>query len=136
MMFQSKKNNSLMSGMTGMKIPRTAQDTIPFWEVYENGIFLVGEEKYTLIFSFENLDYSLLRESEQNDIYTNYQALLNALPTDVHYQEFIMNSTINADQLRKAMIPQERRYAEMVGSCLRPVYFRARVLGQSGEVRG
>lgn len=113
MIFQSKKNNSLMSGMTGMKIPRTAQDTIPFLEVYENGIFLVGEEKYTLIFSFENLDYSLLRESEQNDIYTNYQALLNALPTDVHYQEFIMNSTINADQLRKAMIPKDRRYAEL-----------------------
>lgn len=100
-----------MSG--GMKIPRTAQDTIPFWEVYENGIFLVGEEKYTLIFSFENLDYSLLRESEQNDIYESYQTLLNALPSDVHYQEFIMNSTINAEQLRKTMIPKDRMYQEL-----------------------
>ena len=49
MIFQRKKGNSLMSGITGMKIPRTAQDTVPFWEVYENGIFLVGEEEYTLI---------------------------------------------------------------------------------------
>ena len=57
----------------GMKIPKSAQDTIPFWEVYENGLFLVGEDRYTLIFSFDNLDYSLLRESEQMDIYNGYQ---------------------------------------------------------------
>ena len=105
-MIFKKKNNSLFSD--GMKIPKTAQDTIPFWEVYENGIFLVGEEKYTLIFSFENLDYKLLRDNEQLDIYEGYQKLLNILPTDVHYQEFIMNSEINATQLRKAMIPEKR----------------------------
>ena len=63
MIFKKKNNNSLFSN--GMKIPKTAQDTIPFWEVYENGIFLVGEDRYTLIFSFENLDYSLLRDKEK-----------------------------------------------------------------------
>lgn len=68
MIFQKKKNNdSLFSG--GMQIPKTAQDTIPFWECYENGLFLVGKERYTLIFAFENLDYSLLRETEQQDTY-------------------------------------------------------------------
>ena len=106
MIFKKKNNNSLFSN--GMKIPKTAQDTIPFWEVYENGIFLVGEDRYTLIFSFENLDYSLLRDKEKEDIYEGYQKLLNALPTDVHYQEFIMNSAINSEQLRKAMIPGNR----------------------------
>ncbi len=106
-----KKTKSLFSN--GMKIPKTAQDTIPFMECYENGLFLVGEERYTLIFAFENLDYSLLRESEQQETYEAYQKLLNALPTDIQYQEFIMNSSINADKLRKAMIPPERRYGEL-----------------------
>ena len=106
-LFKKKsKSNSLFS--EGMKIPKTAQDTIPFWEVYENGIFLVGEDKYSLIFSFENLDYKLLRDREQEEIYQNYEKLLNALPTDIHYQEFIMNSAINAEQLHKAMIPEQR----------------------------
>lgn len=67
MIFSKKKFSSLFS--KGMVIPKTAQDTIPFYEVYENGIFLVGEDRYTLIFSFENLDYSLLRENEQMDTY-------------------------------------------------------------------
>lgn len=111
MLFKKKKSDSLLSN--GMKIPKTAQDTIPFWEVYENGIFLVGEDQYTLIFSFENIDYSLLRETEQTDIYKNYQKLLNALPTDIHYQEFIMNSSINAEQLKAAMIPKERKYGDL-----------------------
>ncbi len=106
-----KKTKSLFS--KGMKIPKTAQDTIPFMECYENGLFLVGEERYTLIFAFENLDYSLLRESEQQETYEAYQKLLNALPTDIQSQEFIMNSSINADKLRKAMIPPERRYDEL-----------------------
>lgn len=103
---KKNKNNSLFS--EGMKIPKTAQDTIPFYEVYENGIFLVGENKYTLLFSFENLDYKLLRDKEQEEIYGNYEKLLNALPTDIHYQEFIMNSSINTEQLHRAMIPENR----------------------------
>ena len=111
MIFTKKKSNSLFSN--GMQVPKSAQDTIPFLEVYENGLFLVGEDRYTLIFSFENLDYSLLREVEQHDTYEEYQKLLNALPTDIQYQEFIMNSSINADQLRKAMIPKERKFGEL-----------------------
>ena len=47
MIFSKKKISSLFS--KGMVIPKTAQDTIPFYEVYENGIFLVGEDRYTLM---------------------------------------------------------------------------------------
>ncbi len=110
-LFRKKQKTQMFD--KGMKIPKSAQDTIPFYEVYENGIFLVGEEQYTLIFSFDNLDYSLLRESEQHEIYDGYQKLLNSLPTDISYQEFIMNSSINTEQLRKAIIPRERRYGKL-----------------------
>ena len=112
-LLKTKKEKSKPLFDNGMKIPKSAQDTIPFWEVYENGLFLVGEDRYTLIFSFDNLDYSLLRESEQMDIYNGYQKLLNALPTDITYQEFIMNSSINSEQLRKAILPRERRYGRL-----------------------
>ena len=66
-----------------MAIPKTAQDTIPFVEAYDNGLFLVDEDTYTLIFAFENIDYSLLRDEEQYDCYEKYQKLLNALPPDI-----------------------------------------------------
>ena len=93
-----------------MTIPKTAQDTIPFVEAYDNGLFLVDEDTYTLIFAFENIDYSLLRDEEQYDCYEKYQKLLNALPTDISYQEFIMNSNLNLKKLEKVLSPKTTEY--------------------------
>lgn len=87
------------------ELPKTAQDTIPFIEAYDNGLFLVDEDKYTLIFGFKNIDYSLIRDSEQVDIYNKYIRLLNSLPSDVEYQEFVMNTEIDTAMLEKALIP-------------------------------
>lgn len=39
-------------------MPKSAQDTIPFYEVYDNGLFLTGVNTFTLIFAFSNIDYS------------------------------------------------------------------------------
>ena len=84
-----------------VELPKTAQDTIPF----DNGLFLVDEDKYTLIFGFENIDYSLIRDNEQLEIYNKYIRLLNSLPPDVEYQEFIMNTEIDTAMLERALIP-------------------------------
>ena len=88
-----------------VELPKTAQDSIPFIEAYDNGLLLVDEEKYTLIFTFENIDYALIRDSEQTEVYEKYIALLNSLPPDIEYQEFIMNTEIDVSMLEKALIP-------------------------------
>lgn len=95
-----------------VQLPKTAQDTIPFIEAYDNGLFLVDENKYTLIFAFENIDYLLIRDSEQLETYNRYMKLLNALPSDIQYQEFIMNTEIDLETLRKAVIPKnDKRFS-------------------------
>ena len=91
------------------ELPKTAQDTIPFIEAYDNGLFLVDENKYTIIFAFEDIDYILIRDSEQEDVYQKYIKLLNSLPTHVQYQEFIMNTEIDVEVLRKAIVPDEAK---------------------------
>ena len=88
-----------------VEIPKTAQDSIPFIEAYDNDLFLVDEEKYTLIFAFENIDYSLIRDNEQIEVYNKYVSLLNNLPPDIEYQEFIMNTEIDISMLEKTLIP-------------------------------
>ena len=92
---------------TTTQLPKTAQDTIPFIEAYDNGLFLVDENKYTLIFAFENIDYVLIRDKEQTDSYNKYMKLLNSLPSDINYQEFMMNTEVDVDVLKKAVIPPE-----------------------------
>ncbi len=95
-----------------VQLPKTAQNTIPFIEAYDNGLFLVDENKYTLIFAFENIDYLLIRDSEQLETYNRYMKLLNALPSDIQYQEFIMNTEIDLETIRKVVIPQnDRRFS-------------------------
>lgn len=85
-------------------MPKSAQDTIPFYEVYDNGLFLTGVNTFTLIFAFSNIDYSLLRDREQEETYQRYQRLLNALPVEINFQEFIMNSSVNTAKLRNILI--------------------------------
>ena len=101
----SKKDKSPFKTTT--QLPKTAQDTIPFIEAYDNGLFLVDENKYTLIFAFENIDYVLIRDKEQTESYNKYMKLLNSLPSDINYQEFMMNTEVDVDVLKKAVIPPE-----------------------------
>lgn len=114
-LFKKKKESNPLNFSFEKKvnIPKTAQDTIPFIEAYDNGIFLVDENKYTLLFTFENLDYSLLREEEQQELIHDYEKLMNGLPTDVSYQEFIMNRSINEEKLRAALAVKNNRFEEL-----------------------
>lgn len=89
----SKKQNNIFGNIKA-KVPKTAQDTIPFIEAYENGLFLTGENTYTLIFAYNNIDYFLFRDDEKEDIYEKYMRLLNTLPSDIEYQEFTMNTEV------------------------------------------
>ena len=85
--------------------PKTAQDTIPFDEVYENGLFRI-EDKFSILFIFENLDYKVMRDNEKDLFYQKYQHFLNTLPQNIQYQEFIMNYPTDRQMLTETMIPK------------------------------
>ena len=105
-MFFWKKNkiNKKFLGAKTVSIPNTAQKTIPFQEAYENGLFLNYDGSYSLIFSFENIDYSLYRDEEKQEIYKKYTQLINTIPTDIHFQEFLMNTDIDTGTLTETLL--------------------------------
>lgn len=84
--------------------PVSAQDTIPFDEVYENGVFRLGET-FSLIFKFENIDYKIMRDNEKDEFYRKYTHFLDTIPQNINYQEFIMNYPIDKNKLSQAMLP-------------------------------
>lgn len=96
--------------------PQSAQDTIPFDEVYENGLFRSGET-FSLIFQIENIDYKIMRENEKNSFYSRYQHFLNTLPQSINYQEFIMNHPVDRQFLTRTLIPSPKNQ-----KCHRDVY--------------
>lgn len=97
------------------KQPKTAQETIPFDEVYENGIFRVGNT-YSLPFRINNIDYRMMRETEKDSVYNYYQKLLTSLPAEIGYQEFLMNTNYDFEELRKVLIPQKGKYEAIYNS--------------------
>ena len=88
-MMRNRKNERFL-GKKKAVLPRTAQSTIPFKEAYENGLFLNYDGSYSIIFSFENIDYALFRDEEKKEIYEKYTHFLNSIPPDVQFQEFIL----------------------------------------------
>jgi len=83
----------------------SAQDTIPFDEVYENGLFRSGET-FSILFMFDNIDYKVMREQEKDSFYEKYMHFLNTLPQEVQYQELILNYPTNREMLEEAIIPK------------------------------
>ena len=109
----NNKQNKRFLGAKKTVIPKTAQKTIPFQEAYENGLFLNYDGSYSLIFSFENIDYSLFRDEEKQEIYKKYTHLINSFSPDVNVQEFIMNTDIDTATLKDTLMPVTTDYPEI-----------------------
>ena len=111
--FKNKTERQKFFGKKIHSIPKTAQKTIPFQEAYENGLFLNYDGSYSLIFGFDNIDYSLLRDEEKKEVYEKYTGLLNSFPPDIAVQEFIMNTDIDTTTLRETLMPDSTDYPEI-----------------------
>ena len=43
----------------GYHIPKRVQDVIPIQRIWDDGIFLVGKNKYSLTFKFTDINYAV-----------------------------------------------------------------------------
>ncbi len=88
------------------KIKNTSQQTIPFDEIYENGVIRTGNT-FSIAFRMTNIDYKLMKESDKEAFYNNYQKFLNALPAEIRYQELIDNGRFDKNLLKQALMPSK-----------------------------
>ena len=52
-----------------LSIPRYVQDIIPISRIWEDGIFLVGKNKYSKCFSFTDVNYAVASREDKEDIF-------------------------------------------------------------------
>jgi len=90
------------------KNPKSAQDTLPWDEVYTNGIFRCGNN-FSLRFFIQQVNYKTKKDSDKDITYDKYQTFLSSLPSNINYQEFIVNSPFDKELLDKAMIPKDNQ---------------------------
>ena len=80
----------LLSGSGKKKeVPTTAQKTIPFQKMYQNGICQVTSTYYTKMVEFFDVNYELLDEEEQLELLQTYSEFINFFEPGVKCQLFL-----------------------------------------------
>jgi len=79
--------------------PTTAQKTITFERMYQDGICQVTKNYYTKMVEFYDLNYGLLDEEEQVEILELYSQFINYFDPSVKFQIMLFNRQVNEQTL-------------------------------------
>lgn len=85
------------------KILRSVQDAIPIDAMWEDGIFLVGKNKYSKCFKFTDINYSVASREDKEEMFLEYSELLNSFDTGATSKITIINRRLNKLDFQKTM---------------------------------
>ena len=86
------------------KIPKCVQDIIPVKAIWEDGIFLVGKNKYSKSFKFLDINYAVASREDKEAMFLDYSSLLNSLDTGATTKITINNRRINKLDFEKTIL--------------------------------
>ena len=72
-------------------VPRTAQQSIPFDRMFQNGICRVGTDYYTKTIQFQDINYQLAQQEDKTAIFEEWCSFLNFFDSSVHFELSFMN---------------------------------------------
>ena len=86
------------------KVPKAVQDIIPVKAIWEDGIFLVGNNKYSKSFKFMDINYAVASKEDKEAMFLDYSALLNSLDAGATTKITINNRRINKLDFEKTIL--------------------------------
>ena len=87
-------------------VPKSVQAVIPIKTIWEDGIFLVGRNKYAKTFKFEDINYAVASREDKEAMFLEYSELLNSLDSGATTKITINNRHLNkADFEQTILIP-------------------------------
>lgn len=88
------------------RIPRRVQDAIPVRTVHEYGIFELHKGRYSMTYSFQDINYVMASLEDQKGVFLDYSTLLNSLDANATAKLTIHNRRMRqADIHRDVLIP-------------------------------
>lgn len=86
----------------------SSQTTIPYLEMFKDGICQVSEDYYTRTIRFSDIDYQLVDYESAGKIFDDYCRILNYFDEKINFQLTFENQTIDLDTLLKEIdIPEQ-----------------------------
>lgn len=89
------------------KIPRSVQDVIPAKVLWEDGIFLVGRNKYSKCFKFTDINYAVASKDDKEAMFLEYSELLNSFDVGATTKITISNRRLNKIDFEKTVMLQK-----------------------------
>ena len=81
----------------------TAQQTIPYVQMYPDGICRVSEKKYSKSIAFEDINYQLAQADDKTAIFENWCDFLNYFDASVSVQLSFINQGARQSEAQKAI---------------------------------
>ena len=90
-------------------IPRTAQQSIPFDRMFQDGICRIGTDYYTKTIRFQDINYQLAQQEDKTEIFEEWCAFLNFFDSSVDFELSFMNMTTDVEDFRSSIaIPHKK----------------------------
>ena len=89
--------------------PHTAQDSIPYLNMYPDGVCRVTERSFSKCIEFEDINYQLAQPDDKTATFENLCDLYNYVDASIHVQLSLINRKLDPEQLiRSFEIPPQR----------------------------
>ena len=87
--------------------PQTAQQTLPYREMYKDGICRVDGRLYTKSMEYEDINYQLAQADDQSAIFDGYCAFLNSFDSSLPVQLSFINHRSRPGSKYRVNIPRK-----------------------------
>ncbi len=96
--------NGILSRVFGTSAaPRTAQQSIPYKEMYRDGICRVTDRLYTKTITFQDINYQLAQNDDKTQIFENYCDFLNFFDNSIPFQLSFINQYGNMEEFKHSI---------------------------------
>ena len=97
-------------------VPKSAQSVIPIKTIWEDGIFLVGKNKYAKTFKFEDINYAVASREDKEAMFLEYSELLNSLDSGATTKITINNRRLNKADFEQTISRRKPFTGDWIGS--------------------
>ena len=85
-------------------VPKNVQQSIPIQRIWDDGIFLVGKNKYSFTYKFSDINYAVASKEDKEAMFLNYSELLNCFDSGATTKITIALRRINKKDFEKEIL--------------------------------
>ena len=90
-------------------VPHTAQESIPFQRMFEDGTCRVRPGYYTRTIQYQDINYQLAQQEDKTAIFGEWCSFLNFFDSSIHFElSFVNTATDSADFEKSIRIPYQQ----------------------------